>query len=184
MSNQEVKEKVKKPFYKKVWFWVVVVIVVAIAAGSGGSSTTAEKEQTSAEKESKNNADVAETAKTEEAEGAAEAEEQEEIVYTAYTVSQMQDDLDANALKAESTYNKQYVEITGRLGTIDSSGAYITLLPTDDEWAIMGIQCYIQNEEQKAQVMEMSTGDTVTLRGKVTGVGEVMGYSLDIDSIN
>lgn len=181
MSNQEVKEKVKKPFYKKVWFWVVVVIVVAIAAGSGGSSTTAEKEQTSAEKESKNNTDVAETAKTEEA---AEAEEQEEIVYTAYTVSQMQDDLDANALKAESTYNKQYVEITGRLGTIDSSGAYITLLPTDDEWAIMGIQCYIQSEEQKAQVMEMSTGDTVTLRGKVTGVGEVMGYSLDIDSIN
>lgn len=29
--------KVKKPFYKRVWFWVIVVIVVIIAASMGGS---------------------------------------------------------------------------------------------------------------------------------------------------
>lgn len=36
-------KKPKKPFYKKVWFWVIVVIVVAIAAssGSGGGNKTA-----------------------------------------------------------------------------------------------------------------------------------------------
>ena len=30
----------------------------------------------------------------------------------------------------------------------------------------------------------MSIGDIVTLKGKCTSVGEVLGYSLDIDSIN
>lgn len=29
--------KVKKPFYKKVWFWIIVVIIIG-AAGSGGES--------------------------------------------------------------------------------------------------------------------------------------------------
>lgn len=108
----------------------------------------------------------------------------EEVVYTAYTVSQMMSDLNGNALKAESTYNNQYVEITGRLSNIDSSGAYISIMPEDDEWAIIGVTCYIKTDEQKAQVMEMSVGDMITLKGKVTSVGEVMGYALDIDSIN
>lgn len=29
----------------------------------------------------------------------------------------------------------------------------------------------------------MSKDDSITLRGKITNVGEVMGYTLDIDSI-
>ena len=33
-KNDSNEGKVKKPFYKKIWFWVVVVIVLGIA-GSG-----------------------------------------------------------------------------------------------------------------------------------------------------
>lgn len=110
-------------------------------------------------------------------------EQQEEIVYTAYTVSQMMNDLDSNALKAEETYKDQYVEITGRLDVIDSSGKYISLYPEDNEWAFVGVQCNIKNDEQKQKVMEMSKGDIVTLKGKVKSVGEVLGYTLDIDEI-
>ena len=105
-------------------------------------------------------------------------------MYTAYTVTQMMDDLNSNSLKAESTYKDQYVEITGRLDVIDSSGKYISLFPENDEFAFIGVQCYIKNDEQKQKVMEMSTGDIVTLKGKVKLVGEVIGYSLDIDEIN
>ena len=54
----------------------------------------------------------------------------------------------------------------------------------NDEWAFSGIQCYLTTDEQKAQIMEMSVDDIVTLRGKIKSVGEVLGYSLDIDSIN
>lgn len=109
--------------------------------------------------------------------------ESEQIVYSQYDVSALLTDLDENALKASETYEGQYVSLTGKIGTIDSSGKYISLFPTDDEWTIIGIQCYITNDEQKATIMELSTGDTVTVEGKITSVGEVLGYSLDIDSI-
>ena len=109
--------------------------------------------------------------------------ESEQIVYSQYDVSTLLTDLDENALKAAETYEGQYVSLTGEIGTIDSSGKYIDLFPTDDEWAIIGVQCYITNEEQKAAIMELSTGDTVTIEGKITSVGEVLGYSLDIDMI-
>lgn len=104
-----------------------------------------------------------------------------EIEYTTYTVDEMMTDLKSNALKAEDKYNDQYVEITGKLNVIDSSGKYISLVPVNEKYAIIGVQCYIKNDDQKNKVMEMSIGDTVTLKGKITRVGEVLGYSLDIN---
>ena len=159
--------------------WVIIAIVVigiiGAAAGGGDEESKEVSSTNSTTQKQQNNA--TDTQKTEE-------ETKEEITYTAYTVTQMMDDLKANALKAESTYKDQYVEITGRLSNIDSSGKYISLRPEDDEWAIIGVQCYIKSEEQKEKVMEMSVDDVVTLKGKVKSVGEVMGYSLDIDEIN
>ena len=52
------------------------------------------------------------------------------IEYTAVTVAEMVEMLESNAMKAEATYQDQYVEITGRLGNIDSDGKYITLYPS------------------------------------------------------
>lgn len=40
-NGNEVKGKIKKPFYKKVWFWVLAVIVVAAIGGSLGGEETA-----------------------------------------------------------------------------------------------------------------------------------------------
>ncbi len=111
-------------------------------------------------------------------------EEQTPKEYKTCSVGEMMDLLEDNALKAESTYQDQYVEITGKLSNIDSDGKYISLVDQNDEWAFMGIQCYLTTDEQKEQVMEMSVGDIVTLKGKIKSVGEVLGYSLDIDSIN
>ena len=47
----------------------------------------------------------------------------------------------------------------------------------------MNIQSFIKNDDQKSQIMDMSSGDEVTIRGKITSVGEVLGYSIDIESI-
>lgn len=42
-NGNEVKGKIKKPFYKKIWFWVLAVIVVAaIGGGLGGEETTSD----------------------------------------------------------------------------------------------------------------------------------------------
>ncbi len=105
------------------------------------------------------------------------------IEYTHYDVSELVNDLNSNAMKAQSKYKDQYLEITGRLNNIDSDGTYISLEPTNDEWSFYGVQCFINTDEQKNKVMEMTIGDTVTLRGKCTVVGEVLGYSLDITEI-
>lgn len=158
-----------KPFYQRPWFIVLIVIVVIAAiggaagggkggdsqtaAGGGGASQTPEPVQT------------------------------QEITYTPYDVGTLMDDLDANALKAAETYEGQYVELTGRLNVIDSSGKYISLVPENQDFAIVGVQCYIKSDEQRTAVMDASVGDTLTVRGKITSVGEVLGYSMDMDEI-
>lgn len=156
--------------------WVLLVLVAAgflgaLAGGEGEESVNDE-----------NKTDV--VVESQQTEVETEVVEEPVIEYKVVSVSEMVDTLESNAMKAEATYQDAYVEITGRLGNIDSDGKYFTLEPSDDEWAFYGVQCYMQNEEQKAQVIEMSVGDTVTLRGQITEIGEIMGYSLDIDSIN
>ncbi len=148
------------------WIIIVVIIIAIIGAVAGGGDDESKKTSGA-------------SAENHESIG----KETNEISYAPYSVSQMMNDLDDNAMNAETTYKDQYVEITGILSNIDSSGKYINLMPDDNEFAIIGVQCYIKNDDQKSQVAEMSKGDTVTLRGKVTTVGEVLGYSLDIDEI-
>lgn len=162
------------------WIVIAIVIIAIIGAASRGGN---ESQKTSNTANTQQNSS-AEVDKTEETKEESKEEPKEEITYTTYTVSQMMNDLETNALKAEKTYKNQYVEITGRLGTVDSSGKYIALYPEDNEWALIGVQCYIKTDEQKEKVAEMATGDIITLKGKITSVGEVIGYSLDIDVIN
>ena len=92
-------------------------------------------------------------------------------------------DLEENALKAEKKYLDQYVEITGKVSNIDSDGTYISLRPSNDPYCFISTMCYIKNDEQLNKVMEMSTDDVVTIKGKVKSVGEVLGYSIDIKEI-
>ncbi len=153
---------------------IIVFFIIVGALGNNKDDSIADKTASQA------SADVKDTSKK--ADPTAKPTDKP-IEYTTYKVSELMTDLDSNAMKAENKYKKQYVELTGKLYNIDSSGKYIDLGPTDDEFTIIGVQCYIKNDEQKDKVMEMSKGDTVTLKGKITSVGEIMGYSLDIDEI-
>ena len=153
--------KNKKPLYKRPWFLVLAVLVILGGLGAAGGQ---EKD----------------TGTSQTVPGAAV---QEEITYTAADVSQLMVTLNQNALAAAEEYKGQYLEVTGRLAVIDSSGEYITLLPEDDSFAFVGVQCYLQNQDQKDAVMKLAVGDTVTVQGKVTDVGEVLGYSLKVDEI-
>ena len=88
-------------------------------------------------------------------------------------------------MKAQSTYKDQYVELEGYLGTIDSDGKYIGLSAGEDNYNYLfqEIQCYIKTEEQRNAIMEKNKGDRLIIRGKIINVGEVLGYSLNIESI-
>ncbi len=175
--------KNKKPIYKRPWFIVLMVLLALGIIGSIGKDSSTQEPAPDSQPVSAASSASATISDTISEETSEPEESVSDISYTAYTVSQLMDDLDANALKAAETYKDQYVELTGRLNVIDSSGKYISIVPVDEEFAIMGVQCYIQSEEQKAVVMEMSMDNTIIVKGKITSVGEVMGYSLDIDEI-
>lgn len=165
---------------------ILIVLVALFLLGSFGGSE--EKSKTTSETVA-DNSEVASKVETvenasQETEEVPQETEVVEIVYTPCKVDEMMDMLKENALKAEKTYQDQYLEITGRLSVIDSDGDYISLYPLNDEWTFTGVQCFIQNEEQLNKVLEMRIGDTVTLKGKIKSIGEVIGYTMDIDSIN
>lgn len=104
------------------------------------------------------------------------------ISYTPYTVDEMMEDLDNNPMNASDKYKGQYIEITGKLGNIDSSGKYISLLPKKG-LHFTGVHCSIKNDDQKTVIKGLSIDDIITIQGKCTDVGEVLGYYLDIDTV-
>lgn len=105
------------------------------------------------------------------------------ITYEKCNIKGMKSELDENALKAERKYNDKYIEITGYLDVIDSDGKYISVKYDKDEILSADIQCYIKSEDQINKILEMKTGDKITIKGKISSVGEIIGYSMDIDSI-
>lgn len=154
-------EEKKKSIFKKWWFWVIAVIIVGVIASSGGNS-----EQTKQVSSNSNNS------------------EQQVIEYMTIDIDKLEEALENNAAAAKDTYNGKYLEITGRLGTIDSDLKYISLLSTTDDWDLVGVHCTIKNNEQKEAVKKLSKDDTIIVKGKITDVGEVLGYYLDIDEVS
>lgn len=159
--------KSKKPFYKKWWFILLVILIVL------GVISNKNKETTTETPESKQ----AQSPKIKE-------ETKKEVVYEKITAKKLLDDLEKNALKAAETYKGKEYEITGVLNVIDAQGNYVSINPVGDDFVLTGIQAYVKNDEQKKVVAELSKGDKITVKGKIKDVGEVLGYSVDIDEIS
>lgn len=166
--------KNKKPFYKNPLIIALIVVVIIAVAASIGGETPDNSNQSNNNAVSNNSGDSANnTSET----------KSPEITYTAYDVSELMSDLETNAMKASDKYKGQYVEITGRLAAIDSDGEYITL-DAADNYTLANITCYIRATEQKDVIMDATIGDTLIVKGKITDVGEIMGYTLNIDEIS
>ena len=90
--------------------------------------------------------------------------------------------LESNALNAKNTYNDKRVTVTGFVGSIDASGDYFSLDPKPDAFILTGVQ--VQTDEKFLdQVASFSEGQAVTVTGTITNVGEIMGYSLEAETI-
>jgi len=163
--------KVPKPVYKKWWFWVIIIFVFGgiINASSDDSSSSSSNNSTP---ETTAKVAVVETTTT----------PTTSVAPTVVSADEMLDLLDENALKAEKTYNGMYVEVTGVLSNIDSDGKYFSLTRNDGELTFINVMCYMDKEFVDT-VMEFKMDQTVTVIGKIKSVGEVMGYSLDVEEI-
>lgn len=104
--------------------------------------------------------------------------------YETVDIKDLLDELDANALRAEQTYNGKYIEVSGKLNNIDSSGDYISICKFNDDWGFDSIHCSITDPSQLDFIARINVGDAVTIRGEITSVGEILGYSMDIHEIS
>lgn len=152
--------KNKKPVYKRVWFWILIVLIVIIIAavagsGDGDSDSSSGGKQTETKQSAKRN-------------------------YKSVTASELQKALDDNAASASDQYKGKYLAVTGPFNVIDSDGEYMTI--SIGEYEMTDIQCSFQNEAQRKKAKSLHKGQTITVKGKMTDVGEVLGYSMDIDS--
>lgn len=161
--------KIPKPIHKKWWFWVIIAIVcISFMSETGDDTETVDNETTLALEES----------------SPSTSSKSPEITYEEIDLQTMLDDLKNNAMKAEKTYQNKYVTVTGKIKSFDSDGTYITIEPViSDAWNFETVMCYVKKEDQLDYLLTKSTGDTVTIKGKIISIGEYLGYSINIDEI-
>lgn len=77
------------------------------------------------------------------------------------------------------------MELEGYLNVIDSDGKYIGVgaASTDYDYLFQNVTCYLKSDDQRQQVAAMKTNEPITVYGKITDVGEVLGFYLNIDRI-
>jgi len=158
-KGEKAYRKANRPWYKKKRFIllaaIAAIILIVIATSGGGEETPSGggSDSTSAQEPA--------------------------IVVSA---QEMIDVLEGNALNAKNTYEGKRVTVSGFVGNIDASGDYFALDPEPDAFILTGIQVQT-SEEFLDQVSSFSEGQAVTVTGTITGVGEVMGYSLEAETI-
>ncbi|MGN0262280.1 MAG: hypothetical protein ACI4B9_05490 [Eggerthellaceae bacterium] len=105
------------------------------------------------------------------------------ITYNCYSVADLQNDFEANEMRAKENHEGELVQIEGYIVDFDSNGKNITLDSTTYSILVNGVECKIMDEEQKNILWGYSTGDWVTIQGEITMVGTFGGYYLDIHHI-
>ena len=112
------------------------------------------------------------------------SEQTETRNYETAGIEEMITEVEGNALKANKIYKGKYVKIVnGSIGTIESDGDYFTLESHNAAFTLLGVKVRPQNSTQRNKLAEFSKDDPVTVYGKVTDVGEIMGYTVSLDKL-
>lgn len=157
--------KASRPWYMKKRFWLlgVVALIIIISVATNGGDDTPVADGGAAVGSSQQTA----------------APEEAPMVVTA---EQMLSDLESNALAAANTYEGKRVTVTGTLSNIDASGSYFSLKGSADDFAFTPVTIDI-DESHRDTVAAFTSDQEITVTGKVTSVGEVLGYSIDAETI-
>ena len=102
-------------------------------------------------------------------------EVKEEVAYTTIDMNTLMNDLESNPANAKNKYEDQYFEVTGYVDVIDSDGKYFSIRD-DNEYSIIGLQVSVDKED-KDFINNLQIGQQITIKVKITDVGEVLGYS-------
>ena len=102
-------------------------------------------------------------------------EVKEEVAYTTIDMNTLMNDLESNPANAKNKYEDQYFEVTGYVDVIDSDGKYFSIR-NDNEYSIIGLQVSVDKED-KDFINNLQIGQQITIKVKITDVGEVLGYT-------
>lgn len=105
------------------------------------------------------------------------------IAYNSYTVAALLDDLESNAMRAKEDHDDELMQIEGYIDYFDASGGYVTVKAEPSDWAFENIWCDISTDAQREILKDYSVNDCVCLQGKITTVGEIVGYHMDIHRV-
>ena len=146
-------------FFKYLFIAVFLLGVIGALTGGGGQSGTSSPPKATPQS----------------------ALQQQQVSYAPADAATMLQELQNNAAAASKRYKGQYLKVSGMLGTIDSEMKYISIVP--DQYSIQSVLCNLKRNDQAQEnyVMNASRGQWVTAYGRVTDVGEIMGYSMDVD---
>lgn len=147
----------------------IVVLLGIIGAITGGSdkSQTASKPQTQAEQQTQPQAQQ-------------KAQQKE---YAEADINTLLSEVENNAAAANKNYKGKDVKIVGGIvSNIESDADYVTI-DNGASFSLVHVQCYPKSKELKDAIINLSKGQPVTVYGKITKVGEIMGYSLDLEKI-
>jgi hypothetical protein len=181
-SNSGEKPKKKRLGCLLAVLAILIIFIIAVGSSCGNNSktvstSTSNKSVTSSASSASsasNNAAATTAATT--------AATEPSITYEKIGVDELYDELDSNALRAETNYQDKYIEFTGYLSGIDSDGKYFSVAASDGLFAD-SIHCSFISEEPKKVLMTKNSGDMITVRGKVTTVGEILGFYVDVIEI-
>ena len=154
----------KKPIYKRAWFiGLIIVILIGAFACGGGEDDTSDNSSNS---------------------GGSQPQAEKKIQYKKVSINTLLDALEKNPAKAKAKYADKNLAVVGIVTNIDSDASYIDIGGTGKhEYSMYSLQAYTQNDKQKKAILNFDNGTKVVIKGKITDVGEVMGYSMDMASI-
>jgi len=193
LSNQKNNQKMPA--------WAIVLVVLSslffIFIIFPSNETLERKESEVSEEITENNRETTKSSETKETEKSSnnpsssnnndwynyDIDEEDKINYKRVSIDTLEKALEENAAAAKEKYNNKYLEITGRLGVIDSDLKYIEIVSIKNEWDLIGVFCNIKNTEQEEAIKKLKKDQKVVVKGKITDVGEIMGYYLDLDEI-
>ena len=89
------------------------------------------------------------------------------IEYTEYSMTEIMNDLENNAAAANEKYK-----------------GHISIKDPDADFSLSDCKCNIKGNAEVADIVKtLSKGDIISVKGKITDVGELMGYTMDIEEI-
>lgn len=135
--------KVKKPIYKKWWFWLILVvlfigIIGASGDGDGGTSTSSE------------------------------SSEQQTVASIVVSADELIRAYVNNTVTADELYKNKNVTVSGTIYSIDEG--YVTIEPDADDLWLNNIYVYY-NSGEKSKLADYSKGDKITVTGECKGEG-------------